>query len=277
MARGTCHCGQRQKANGNCPVCREDGLALQCIGPWSLEKHDYLRRYIEATHAVRARFKRGGAAFIDVFAGPGRAKRTDTGQIVDGSPLIAACHARAPFSHLVFGESDQENIVALQGRTTRFQPRVHVVEGDSIQGIQSIIAKIPPHGLNLALVDPFGPAGLRWIMLEALARVQRMDLIVHFPTVGARRNEAHVDFDAMVGSNSWRNKPGGLLQQLVACLKENLRKLDYKKGDVRDVPVKNNQGGVLYHLIFATKNPLGEKIWKSIVRTDASGQRGFGW
>jgi hypothetical protein len=77
MARENCHCGQPQQSNGNCPVCREDDLPLQCIGRWSTEKHHYLRNYIQATRAVRGRFSRGGTAFVDVFAGPGRAKVVD--------------------------------------------------------------------------------------------------------------------------------------------------------------------------------------------------------
>ena len=55
-----------------------DGLPVLEVGPWSAEKHDYLRRYITATRAARARYLpplgRGGAAFIDLFAGPGRAR-----------------------------------------------------------------------------------------------------------------------------------------------------------------------------------------------------------
>lgn len=104
-----------------------------------------------------------------------------------------------------------------------------------------------------------------------------MDLIVHFPTVGSRRNSRKIDFDAMVGTEDWRKGQGTLLQKLVFGLKTSLEAAGYKRSEIRDVPVKNNQGGVLYHLLFAAKHPLGEKIWKSIIKTEASGQRGFGW
>jgi hypothetical protein len=42
---------------------------------------------------------------------------------------------------------------------------------------------------------------------------------------------------------------------------------------VRDMSIRNTKEGVLYHLVFATKDPLGDKIWSSIVQTDARGQR----
>jgi hypothetical protein len=35
-----------------------DGLPVLEIGPWTAEKHDYLRRYITAINAARARFER---------------------------------------------------------------------------------------------------------------------------------------------------------------------------------------------------------------------------
>jgi hypothetical protein len=47
----------------------------------------------------------------------------------------------------------------------------------------------------------------------------------------------------------------------------------YTQDKIRSLEVKNRQGGVIYHLVYATKNPLGNKIWQSIARTDPSGQR----
>lgn len=277
MARGKCHCGKQQNLVGNCPTCSEDGHPLQCVGPWSVEKHEYLKRYIDATREVRASFGRGGSAFIDIFAGPGRAKRTDTGEFVNGSPLIAAQYSKVPFSHLVFAEAAEENVSALRARTAPFTDRVQIVPGDSHQNIRDIVSRVPQAGLCLAFIDPFGPSGLRWSTIETLAQVQRMDMIIHFPTMGTRRNEPFVDFEAMVGPGNVEGE-GHLVQRLVKRLKENLKTLGYAKDDsVRDIPVKNNQGGLLYHLIFATKHPLGTKIWKSVVKTGATGQRGFGW
>jgi len=76
-----------------------DGLPVLDVGPWTAEKHDYLRRYITATKAARARFLPpagpGGAAFIDLFGGPGRAQVRGHKEIIDGSPLIAARHRDA--------------------------------------------------------------------------------------------------------------------------------------------------------------------------------------
>jgi hypothetical protein len=41
------------------------------------------------------------------------------------------------------------------------------------------------------------------------------------------------------------------------------------------LPIENSKHGVLYHLVFATKDKLGNKIWQSVARTAPGGQRGF--
>jgi hypothetical protein len=38
------------------------------------------------------------------------------------------------------------------------------------------------------------------------------------------------------------------------------------------MPVKNSKHAVLYHLVFASKDPKGNQIWKSIIRRESSGQ-----
>lgn len=284
MAKGDCDCGQPKLENGNCPVHREDGLPLQCVGPWAKEKHDYLARYIEATHAARSKYLEpsdrrstlGGAAYIDVFAGPGRARIGKTGEIIDGSPLVAASHTRAPFTKLILCELDSENVAAPRARTAGHRDRVLIIEGNCVANIEQIVREVPPNGLNFALIDPFGPTMLRWTLLEKLAQVKRMDLLIHFPTGPIKRNfHNNMDFDSMVGTDSWRENvhtPHDV-PTLVDHLRCSLGRLGYTGANVRSMPIKNSKEGVLYHLVFATKHPLGDKIWSSIGKTDARGQR----
>lgn len=276
-----CACGQPQGKNGNCPANSERGLPLQCVGRWALEKHDYLRRYIEATSGARGKFivprgsqRPGGAAFIDLFAGPGRA-RTQDGECIDGSPLIAAQHEKSPFTKLILCELDDENIRALESRMGKFGDRVRIVPGDSNANVDEVLRLIPPHGLNIAFYDPFAPKTFKWETLKVLGRMKRMDLLIHFPTMGVKRNFDSVDIDAMVGCEDWRTRvkrPADTVL-LFEYLRRSLVDLGYSDETVRSLPIKNDQGGTVYHLVYATKNPLGNKIWESVVKTDASGQR----
>src|SRR5687768_5579403 len=98
-----CEQGGETKDNGNCTApAPDDHLPVQCVGSWAKDKHYYLERYIDATRAVRAKYLRpagsrpaGGAAFVDLFAGPGRCRLRESGQIINGSPLIALANAKA--------------------------------------------------------------------------------------------------------------------------------------------------------------------------------------
>ena len=284
MSPEICACSQPKLSNGNCPVHKEDGLPLQCVGVWADDKHDYLARYIEATWAARAHYvqasdehpRPGGAAYIDLFAGPGRARIRTTGKVIDGSPLIAGAHQRAPFSKLILCELEPDNVKALAVRTAAYGNRVRIVPGDCARTVDQVIGEIPQHGLNFALVDPFAPSAFRWSILEKLAKVKRMDLLIHFPTNSIKRNfHNNLDFDAMVGTKEWRAdvRTAHDVPKLVDHLRNSLGKQGYSDENVRSIPIKNTKEGLLYHLVFATKDRLGNKIWNSIVSIEHTGQR----
>jgi hypothetical protein len=39
------------------------------------------------------------------------------------------------------------------------------------------------------------------------------------------------------------------------------------------MPVSNKKDAVLYHLVFASKSPLGDTIWQSVTSITSRGQR----
>lgn len=284
-----CRYGGRRKDNGNCENPAEDGLASQCVGAWAATKHDRIALYIEATRAVRARYLppkgTGGAAFIDLFAGPGRARIRDHAATVPGSALIAVEHAEAPFSRVILCDLDAENVSALRARTKGDQQRVEVIEGDCNTEIDRIVALVPPHGLNIALIDPFGPTPLKWSTIAKLGAVKRMDLLIHFPTGSIKRNFLNptapsfdATIDEMLGTTEWRKvvRSAEHVPKLIEILREQLVGLGYENERVNTLPVKAEKNLLLYHLVFASKDPRGTAIWKSITKHDGP-QRGFGW
>jgi hypothetical protein len=80
---------------------------------------------------------KGGATFIDPFAGPGNVRVRETGEIRDGSPLVAFRHREAAFTRLVFCDLDPENVRA---RTTAAGSRLSVVGGVCNQQIEQIVS-----------------------------------------------------------------------------------------------------------------------------------------
>lgn len=262
----------------------KDGLPVLKVGPWTPEKHDYLRRYIAATRAVRARFLppvgSGGAAFIDLFAGPGKARVRGQPEIIDGSPLIAAQHGAAPFTEILLCELRAASAAALR-RRLEGDERVRVFEGDCNEEIDRLAAAIPSHGLNLALIDPFGVTPLHFDTLAKLARFDRMDILLHFPTGDLTRNLRLYEerITRFLGTADWQARvtdPGQVLK-LVDVLREQLHPFGYKKAEVRsfqgDPVLRNTKNVPLYHLVLAAKHELGDKIWRSVIRVEGSGQK----
>lgn len=266
--------------NGNCyEVDPADGLPIQCVGDWAEErKHDILRKFIDATREVRKMYHpdnggRGGAAYLDLFAGPGRARIRETGVRCDGSPLIAVKHDSAPFTKLIFCDLDEGNVAALAERT-RGDSRVSIIEGDCNAEIDRIVAEVPRYGLNLALVDPYG---LNQLVFETIRRLalssERMDLLIHFPTGTMKRNIAKAKTGAAtkakmanaLGEGVTAIAPRHVVRE-VETLRKNLAKLGYTGSGARVLDVRNGSGVVMYHLVYVSRHPLGDKIWESITR-----------
>lgn len=260
-----------------------DDLPVQCAGQWVPEKHDYLRRYIEATRSVRSKYTEGsgGAAYIDLFAGPGLARVKERKTIIDGSPIIAASHDQVPFTHIVACDTSHGNVAALRSRLSAYQCENEVLHGDCNERISEIVSCIPEYGLNIALIDPFGAKTLLWETIKALGEIKRMDLIIHFPTGTLKRNLSNESFreriDAMLGTTRWRKLVMGPsdVVRLIDVLREQLVSLGYEAEKVRDLPIRNNVNNILYHLVYASKHALGSSIWDSVAQTSAGGQRSF--
>ncbi len=105
----------------------DDGLPLDDVGPWAKEKHERLRKYIDISRATRRKYVedkgdgayKGGATYIDLFCGSGRAIIRDTDEKIDGSPLVAFKSARdggAPFSEIYLADISEENCRAAEKR-----------------------------------------------------------------------------------------------------------------------------------------------------------------
>jgi three-Cys-motif partner protein len=286
--KSACKKGGDTLQNGNCTNPAPDGLPAQCVGQWSADKHYYLKQYIEATRAVRAGYLppkgRGGAAFIDLFAGPGLVRVRESGDIQDGSPMVAFCHAEAPFTRLVFCDLDGDNVRALRSRTASQAGRVTIIEGDCNKKIDQVIEVVPEHGLNIALVDPFSLSALKFHTLKRLAEFKRMDLVIHFPTGDIKRNlrqheKTRRSLDEALGTPDWASKISNDtdVAALIDVFKSQIATLGYGSQQVRSEPIKNSQNVTIYYLVYASKNDRGDKIWQSITKNKPTGQRGWGF
>jgi three-Cys-motif partner protein len=279
---------------------QDDGLPMRPAGSWARKKLDYLERYIDVfVTSMRAQDWRS-LHYIDLFAGPGKCRDRQSGKIYRGSPLIAL-GADYPFTRYFFADLERENISALRQRclASPLSDRVQYFTGDSNDLVDEIAKRISAidrefiadrwPSLNLAFLDPAG-MDLHWETVKTLAKLKRMDLIIHYPQMGLTRYmpEAHDSadmnkVDLFFGGREWRKiyrrwrGRTGLHRQLIDHYKERLRGLGYKevlRGDEPEPLMRNiERRAPLYRLIFASKHPLGHDFWRKVTSRDVHGQR----
>jgi len=285
-----------------------DGLPARDSGEWVKEKLFYVKRYIDAFEiAMRGKSWRR-RIFIDLFSGPGKCVIRDTNEHLLGSPLIAL-QTQYPFTDYYFGDLDRGNINALRQRTSNCsipKGKVHFLLGDANSKVNDVITEIGRFDkqyidgvlpcLNLAFLDPEG-LELEWETIAQLAKMNRMDLIIHYSQNGLTRNldkcyatEKDTVVDKFFGDKKWRDvykaalskrESIGIHRALIDFYKSKLSDLGYvviNDSDeiAREPLIRNTQKNApLYRLIFASKHPLGNKIWNEVTKKDLHGQSGL--
>ena len=267
-----------------------DGLVVDEVGPWATEKHEQLKKYIDASRGARAKFlppnNDGGASFIDLFSGPGRSLVRDTPQIIDGSPLVAykaARASRAPFSDLHLGDIKSANSQAVAARIRALggAPNIYVGPADIV--VDTVIAALNPYGLHFAFLDPYNLEQLPFSIIERLAKIRRMDMLIHVSVQDLQRN---LDQYGQPGGvldifmPGWRDRVD--IKQSIAPLRASL--LDYWLKKIRALGTTPAQGielvaggrnQRLYWLVFVSANDLGQKLWEAV--RDIRGQSDMGF
>ncbi|PJF42688.1 MAG: three-Cys-motif partner protein TcmP [Chloroflexota bacterium] len=134
--------------------------------------------------------------------------------------------------------------------------------------------------LNLAFVDPEGPEDLNWHTIHRLAQVNRMDMIINFPTSGITRlfaSENYETVDKFFGTDEWRQntlreeKAAVKRRRWIDLYRRRLQPYGYHVVTSEDVSAlreyiaRNSRNAQLYTLIFVSKHELGDKLWQGVL------------
>ena len=285
--------------DGNCLIPGLDGLPIQCVGPWVENKYFFLEKYLNASCEARRKFaKKGNAVFIDLFAGPGKCIIRNENREIDSGGIKALKRDEAPFNEYYYFDICRSNTEALEKKvSTTFNREIKL--GDSNALINELVGILlrKPYRYHFAYIDPFGPDGLKFNTLRQLAKLDRMDMLIHFPIGAIKRNlnvwskKRNTILDDFLGTVAWRNSIKGLsssqiFKTIIDVFKEQLISIGYPEKGLKmltsdkniylglpTVPVKNSKEVDLYVLILASKHELGQKIWNNIIRTTPDGQR----
>lgn len=284
--------------NGNCLAQGSDGLTAQCVGPWVEDKYFYLERYLNASREARRKFsEKGNAVFIDLFAGPGKCIIREEKKEIDSGGLRALNRDEAPFNELFYFDIIRSNIESLEKRIEK-NTNCHVELGDSNTLVNDLVKKLLKKYFryHFAFIDPFGPDGLKFETIRELAKLDRMDLLIHFPIGAIKRNykdwinKPNNILDQFLGTDSWHKEITGkdnIFKVLIDIYKKQLISVGYPEEGLKmideqniytemsTVSVKNTRKVDLYVLILASKHPLAQQIWNSVIKTTPDGQRSF--
>jgi three-Cys-motif partner protein len=259
-----------------------DGLPARESGGWIETKHHYLDRYcgIFSTGMKNLWPKR---VFIDVMAGPGICKIRDTGQEMDGSPLIALNH---PFTDYTFVENHAISCDALKKRVTN-HPRgklVRIVCSDWKEALERGDLDFP-NALVLAFLDPTGISQIPWKSIKRLITGNKaIDLLFTIQyamgiTLNAGKyslaGSQETALDRFLDEKDWRTKfdariPSAFRDQVLNRFSEKMAELGFASGLQKNVGTGNR---TLYRMALYSKHPKAHEFWKKILKIDEQGQR----
>jgi three-Cys-motif partner protein len=264
-----------------------DGLPSDIVGPWASEKHERLRKYVDSYRSARAMFLppkgTGGAAYIELFSGPGRSLVDGAGYFIDGSPLVAfkaAQRSGTKFSELHFNDLDSENVDALRQRIGRLGGAAQFYNEAASTAVDRVTYALNPAGLHFAFLDPYNLESLPFSIIQKLAKLSRMDMLIHVSIFDLQRNlrrylsEGRVLDSFMPG---WRDAVDvnrgdqavrtALLRHWLGLIKG----LGTTPADGIEL-VSATGGQRLYWLVFVSAHPLGRKLWNDISNVNDQGR-----
>jgi three-Cys-motif partner protein len=267
----------------------QDGLPLVCVGEWAEQKHARIRKYVDISRAVRRKFVegKGGATYIDLFSGPGRARVRETTRIIDGSAVIAAKEAiesQTPFSELHIADLNESFLSAAVSRLDKLGVTTKAYAGTSEDAVGQITAVLPKFGLHFAFLDPYDLKSLPFSIIEKLATFKRMDILIHVSAQDLQRNLRRYIESSQSPLDSfaprWRlvidkmDRDANIRSRIFLHWLGLIRGRDMQPAQgVEDVTGIRNQH--LYWLVFVARHNLALRFWEGIRNVTDQKSLGF--
>lgn len=253
------------------------GLPILDIGEWSLEKHDLLRKYVDASWAARQKWTH--RCFIDLFSGPGRVKVRKSNVVTDGGAVVAwrqASKRDGRFTKVIVGDIDPNALKACKTRLEGLGAPVDALEGPATQTVDQVLRIVNPNGLHLAYLDPYNLEHLPFSVIERLAKFKNIDILVHFSVMDLQR-ELELDFERdqsrfELFAPNWRKQIDPLSMskqearaQFVRYWLSLVDSLGFSCSRERPL-MTNSKNGPLYRMMFLMRHKLADKLWTDIAK-----------
>jgi len=254
----------------------DDGLIVEKVGSWAVEKLKLVTDYVYASGGARKKYLRTGAAYIDPFCACGRSVIRNTTQYIDGSPVAAfkrAVESPAPFTSINISDGDEELLGVATKRLNGIDAPVRPVPGPASEAIPTIIENLDLHGLHLAFLDPYNLGALSFDLFEALSKLKRVDVIAHVSLSDLQRNatryadEDYDQFDKF--APGWRKTISTEMTKV--AFRASIIKYWSKQVATLGLPqakhwelIRGDRGQRLYWLILLAKHNLAHGLWAKV-------------
>jgi len=269
----------------------EPDALIDDIGPWTEIKLEIIRKYAAAYSTILAKQPYLNHIYVDAFAASGLLRSRETGELVEGSPLVAL-NVKPEFSEYHLIELSRSKVSLLR-TVVEGRPNVFVYPGDCNDTLMNTIlprCRYEDYKRALWLLDPYG-LHYRWSVVEAAGKARSIEVLLNFPimdinrTVG-QRNPAGVSgrykdrMTAFWGDDSWQaivhSADGSLFEEfpqkspgsrIVEAYCQRLKKVatfPYVAKPLLFAAPANNTP--LYYIVFASHNRAGYNIASDILR-----------
>jgi three-Cys-motif partner protein len=258
------------------------------IGIWSEVKLAIIREYASAYSTILEAQRRQKIPslkwlYIDAYAGPGLHLSKTTGDIVEGSPLIAI-NTNPPFSEYHFIDADPRRAEQLR-RLVGDRDDVFIDSADCNDLlIQKVFprAKYSDYRRALCLLDPYN-INLKWEVIEAAGKSGSIEVFLTFMIMDINRNALRRNRDKAVqskidqltclwGDETWEaaafDSSGNLFgdpekvsnEQFEAAWRDRLKRKAGFKFVSEPMPMTTKTKSVIYYLYFASQKPVAANI-----------------
>jgi len=274
---------------------RDDEFPISEVGEWAKEKHERLRKFVNISRYARQKYVDpaksklqggavGGATYIDLFSGPGRSRIRESGEIIDGSPVVAfraSVESGARFTEVHLGDLNPEFCKAACARVKAIGGNSFAYAGRATDTVSEVTASLRPEGLHFALLDPFNLEGLSFEVVRALSSMKHIDLLLHLSLQDLQRNlDRYVASEQSpldVFAPGWRQhtdpKQGqrGFRAALLTYWQSLVRRLGFQHQRAGEL-VTGTGGQRLYWLIFLSRHSIANDFWDKIRNVGGQGE-----
>ncbi len=265
------------------------------IGYWSELKLEIIQKYAAAYSTIMVAQRRGRIPslrhlYIDGFAGAGVHISRTSRDFVPGSPMNALL-VEPPFTEFHLIDLDTGKAANLREiAAARLNRDVFVYDGDCNSVLLEEVfpcIRYQDYKRALCILDPYG-LHLDWKVIEKAGRMKTIDLFLNFPILDMNRNALWRDASRVTalqanrltrfwGDESWKTaayrteenlfgpeEVKGTNEDVEEAFRARLKEVAGFANVIRPLPMRNDQGGIVYYLFFASPNATGNKIANQI-------------